>query len=213
MNENRVTVLDSDDAPLEPRHPRGTGLLATGIVVLAVASLAAFGSSGRSDSPAEAQPEQAATTTTSATTSTTLNPAATAALAFEADVELIDQLWLDETTAWTGGFDSGLQFWVDNNYPDMGCSVGDYMAARFTDGRVEGLQIARLAHPPTIMLDDGWIIPGGRLAGVPARGRVYAMDVTDSLSAPGYPTSPPSTRNIHVTILDGRAHFFFGCPA
>jgi hypothetical protein len=186
-------------------------VVAAGVIVLAVAGLALLGYSNRPDLTPQTPPLPAVTTTKP--TTTTLSPEALAALEYESDVGSINQLWRDETTAWAGGFDSGLQFWVDNNYPDMGCNVDDYMASRFTDGRIEGLQIERIASPPTIGLDEGWIIPGGKLEGVPAKGRVYIMSITDSLSAPGYPQAPPATRDLHVTILDDQAHFFFGCSA
>ena len=152
------------------------------------------------------------TTTTTSTTATTLDPEALAAAQYEADVELINQLWWDQSRAWVDGFDTGIQFWVDNNYPDMGCTFDDYMASRYPDGPVDGLQIERIPNPLTIELDDGWIIPGGRLEGEEARGRVYVMAVRTVRSAPSVPIEPAETVNLHVTILDGRAHFFFGCP-
>lgn len=158
------------------------------------------------------------TTTTEAPTTSTLPPTTTldsealAVAEYDADVELINQLWWDQSIAWFDGFDSGIRFWVDNNYPDMGCTFDDYMVSRYPDGPVEELQIERIANPPTIRLDEGWTIPGGKLEGEEARGRVYTMAVRTIRSAPSLPEEPPETVNLHVTILDGRAHFFFGCP-
>jgi hypothetical protein len=209
MTENRVTIID--DAEPTPLRPSKAGLIAGGVIVVALGGLALFGTFDGPEPTPGAQP--VATVPTTEPTTTTASPEGLASLEYDTDVELIHQLWQDETTAWTGGFDNGLQFWVDNNYPDMGCSVDDYMAARFSDGRIDGLQIQRVANPPSIGLDEGWIIPGGRLEGVPAKGRVYMMSITESLSAPGHLTAPPNTRNLHVTILDDQAHFFFGCSA
>lgn len=209
MTENRVTILEGDDPPRAPWRPSRVGLLTAGVVILGGAALALFGFSDGSDRIPEAQPSPVVTTTRP--TTTTLSPETLIALEYEADVALIDQLWKDETNAWTGGFDSGLQFWVDNNYPEMGCNIDDYMTSRFAEGRIEGLLIRRTTDLPTIEIDEGWIIPGGRLEGVPAKGRVYIMAVTDNLSAPGYLSAPPNTRDLHVTILDEQAHFFFGC--
>jgi hypothetical protein len=209
MSENRVTIIDGAE-PTRWR-PGRAALMAGGFVVVALGGLALFGSFDGPEPTPEAQPPSTVFTSEPTTTTTSLEELAT--LEFDADVELIHQLWQGETTAWSGGFDNGLRFWVDNNYPEMGCSVDDYMAARFADGRIEGLLIERTTDAPTIELDEGWIIPGGRLEGVPAKGRVYVMSVTDSLSAPGYPSAPPNTRDLHVTILDDQAHFFFGCSA
>lgn len=156
------------------------------------------------------------TTTTEAptttTTTTTPSPEEAAVTEYDTDVALINQLWWDQSIAWVGGFDSGLQFWVENNYPDMGCTFEDYMVSRYPDGSVEDLQIERIANPPTIRLDEGWTIPGGKLEGEEAKGRVYVMAVRTIRSAPSLPVEPPETVNLHVAILDGRAHFFFGCP-
>jgi hypothetical protein len=208
VTENRVTIIE--DPKPEPTRTRSVALFAGGFVVVALGGLALLGTFDGPTNPREQSVSTVPTTET--TTATTIEPGDIETARYGADVELINQLWQDETTAWTGGFDNGLQFWVDNNYPDMGCSVDDYMASRFTDGRIEGLQIERVANSPSIGLDEGWIIPGGRLEGVPAKGRVYMMSITESLSAPGRISAPPNTRNLHVTILDGRAHFFFGCP-
>lgn len=164
-----------------------------------------------------AGPEQTPDTTSSppvssqSTTSTTLSAAELAALEYEADVQLISRLWANQTVAWTEGFDRGLTFWVENNYPDMGCSSDDYMQTWFPNGPVEGLRIERVANANTIRADDGWVIPGGKLEGEIARGRVYVMEVSDKFIEPGADPQPARIRSFHVTILDGLAHFFIGC--
>jgi hypothetical protein len=129
----------------------------------------------------------------------------------EADVELIEGLWRGHNQAWLAGFEQGVRFWADNNYPDMGCTFEDYMASRFPDGAVEGLVIERLPNLPTVTPDPGWVIPGGRLGGVEADGRVYTMSVRTSRTSSDDPIAQPDILDLHVTILDGRAHFFFGC--
>ena len=206
-----------------PAHNDGgcstrVGLWLAGVGALAIGALAMFGSFGES-APAPNSLTLPPTTTTVSITTTTTTPTTTtlsvdalAALEYEADVELIDQLWWDQSTAWADGFQSGVQFWVDNNYPDMGCTFDDYLASWFPDGPIEGLQIERIVNRPTIELDEGWIIPGGKLKGVPAKGRVYIMSVSDSFTAPDRDPVPPSISSFHATILDGRAHFFVGCP-
>jgi hypothetical protein len=155
-------------------------------------------------SPASTPPIAPATTAAG----TTAGPEATE---YVEDAARIEDLWRRHNLAWLSGFESGVQFWVDHNYPDMACTFDDYVRSRYPNGPADGLLIERVANGPTIRRDDGWIIPGGRLEGTPARGRVYVMSIqetrTDSVSDP----APPVALDLHVTILDERAHFFFGC--
>ncbi len=191
-------------------------LLLAGAVVVSIGGLALLGLFGAQDPAPDAQPlpatsTTAATTTTTEPTTTTLSPEALAAMEYEADAELIKQLWWDHNLAWFDGFDSGLRFWVDHNYPPMGCTFDDYMASWFPTGPIEGLQIERIVNTPTIEPDAGWVIPGGKLKGVSAEGRVYVMAVRDTFAYPG-DVPAPVTRALHVTILDGEPYFFIGCP-
>lgn len=142
---------------------------------------------------------------------TTVEPQDSTAASFEGDVELIVDLWRRQTTAWIAGFDAGVQFWVDNNYPDMDCSFEDYISSRYPNGPVQGLLIERRPDPGTIERVESWVIPGGRLEGVPARGRVYEMSVASQRLTPGEPIPPATTLQLHVTIIDGAAYFFLGC--
>lgn len=144
-------------------------------------------------------------------TSTPLSPEDDESAQYRADVELIEELWKGHNQAWLAGLDEGVRFWADNNYPDMGCTPDDYMASRFPDGPEEGLVIERLPNLPTVAADEGWAIPGGRLEGSVARGRVYTMSVQSSRTSAEEPIAEPVILDLHVTILDGRAHFFFGC--
>ena len=151
-----------------------------------------------------------AETTTSTTPPTTLDPAQ---VEFEADVQLIRDLWSGEKIAFADGFDAGIEYWVANNYPPMGCTYDDYMASRFTSGPIDGLRIEHAIDERSITLDPGWIIPGGRLVGQPAEGRIYVMSAEAITTTPDDPNAPAATRDLHVTILDDRAHVFFGCPS
>ena len=206
MSENRVTIVDE---PSQPQNRPNALPLVIGAIVVTVGLLALFGLFDEQPSQSSSPLIEPSAPTT---TSTTLSVAELAALEQEADVELISDLWVDQTAAWVDGFDAGLTFWVQNNYPDMGCSRDDYMQTWFPDGPVDGLQIERIPNPNTIRADDGWIIPGGRLQGVPAEGRVYVLEVQDTFIAPG--TNPQAViRNFHVSIIDGQAHFFIGCQA
>jgi hypothetical protein len=211
MDENRVTILDDGEPDRRSRNRGNAWLLLTGAGLLSVAVLAIFGVFGDVTPAPDAQalPDS---TTTSSTTTTTLGPAELAALEYEADVELISQLWSDQTAAWSEGFESGIAFWVQNNYPDMGCSHDDYLQAWFPNGPVEGLRFEREANANTIRADDGWVIPGGNLQGVTARGRVYVMEVSDKFVEPGADSQPTRIQNFHATVIEGRAHFFIGCP-
>lgn len=209
------SVTVDGGAPQPDRgRPVWAGLLIAGAVVVAIGSMAVFGALGeRNPAPNSQPPPATATTTTNPPTTTSVDPEVAAALQYEADVELIKQLWWDQSVSWFGGFDSGIQFWVDNNYPDMECTFDDYMASRFPAGPIDGLQIERVVNTPTIEIDEGWVIPGGTLQGQPAKGRVYVMSVRDSSIATNSEPVAPSTIELHVTILEGRAHFFFGCSA
>lgn len=130
---------------------------------------------------------------------------------FEDDVELIVDLWKRQTTAWIPGFDAGIEFWVAHNYPDMGCTFTDYLSSRFPQGPVDGLIVERVADPESVELDEGWRIPGGRLEGDVAKGRVYEVTVESRRFQAGQPTPEPERIELHVTILDGEPYFFLGC--
>lgn len=112
---------------------------------------------------------------------TTLGVEVPAALEYETDVNLINDLWWRQTNSWAGGFADGVQFRVDNNYPDMQCRFDDYIVLRYPDGPIEGLSIGRIANTATIELDEGWVIPGGSLRGVQAGGRVYVSCRSDNI--------------------------------
>ena len=211
MADQRIAVEQPDQgkqpSTASRQHP-GRWLLAAGVLVVGIGALTLFGRFGGPD----ATPDTSLTTTTTSPTTTTLGPAAVKALQYEADVELIEGLWQDQTTAWASGFDRGIQFWVDNNYPEIVCNFDDYMNSWFPNGPIDGWQMERVVDSPTIEADEGWIIPGGRLEGVAAQGRVYVMSVSENVTSPGVDPEPPNTRTYHVTILDGQAHFFIGCP-
>lgn len=159
-----------------------------------------------------APPSIATTTSTTTTTQAVVAEPTPAEQQYEADVVLINQLWRNQKLSWSDGFDSGVQFWVDNNYPDLECTYDDYMRSHFPGGPVAGLEIERIADTPTIQPDEGWVVPGGRVEGLPAKGRVYVMEIDSSRTTPETGTVPSEVRSVHVTILDGNAHFFFGCP-
>lgn len=129
----------------------------------------------------------------------------------ESDLDLIEELWRQHNREWLKGFEHGVSFWADNNYPAMGCTFEDYMLSRFPDGPVEGLVIERVPNLPTVTLDEGWVIPGGRLGGTQAMGRVYSMAVRSLRTSSQEPISTPEFLDLHVTILEGRAYFFLGC--
>jgi hypothetical protein len=155
------------------------------------------------------QPEPTSTTTRPdlelpTTTTTATTPPST-------DEDLIVGLWQRQTSAWTAGFDAGVEFWVDNNYPPMECTFSDYMSSRFPLGPVEGLIVERVADPESIQPDDGWVIPGGSLEGEVAEGRVYVLTVESRRFEAGQPTPEPETLELHVTIIDGVPYFFLGC--
>ncbi|MDJ0954530.1 MAG: hypothetical protein QNJ81_12705 [Acidimicrobiia bacterium] len=150
------------------------------------------------------------TSTSTSTTTTTLDPVVAERAA---DVQLINDLWWGERLAFQVGFDEGVRYWVNNNYPQMECTYSDYIRSWFPAGPVEGLTVERLTNTPSIARDDGWVIPGGRLQGQVAEGRVYVMSVEVTRVDPRSAPEPAVTRNLHVTILDGEAHFFIGCPS
>ena len=166
---------------------------------------------GCSDSTSTTAPPTSTPVTVSPTTATTtsIHPGA---VQYAADVELIHDLWWGERLAFGMGFDDGIAYWVDNNYPPMDCTYEDYIASRYPDGPVAGLAFERAANGPTIRPDDGWVIPGGELEGHVAEGRVYVMSVNTLRIDPRTAPVEPEIRDLHVTIIDGSAHFFIGCP-
>lgn len=127
------------------------------------------------------------------------------------DVSLVKQLWRGFSDSWFGGNERGMQYLIDHNYPDFQCEFDEMFAARFPNGPVEGFEWEAIVQSDTIEPDEGWVIPGGGLEGMTAKGRVYIMSVTDTYREPGFePLTEP--REVHVTILEGKAWFFFGCP-
>ena len=131
----------------------------------------------------------------------------------EADIERIHELWWGQTLAFGASFDEGIGYWVDNNYPQMGCTYGDYLASWFPEGPVEGYAVEHVANGPTIMPDDGWAIPGGRLQGQVPDGRIYTMSVKVTTLDPRAAPTEPVNRNLHVTVIGDKAYFFKGCSA
>jgi hypothetical protein len=209
MTEQRITVGVPDDDPPREADSRPPRWVWVGSVLAVVGGLVLFGMTVGENPIVEAP--AAADLTISDATVTTLGVEVLAGLEREADVDLINDLWWRQTNSWAGGFTNGVQFWVDNNYPDMQCGFDDYMGLRYPDGPIEGLLIERIANTATIELDEGWVIPGGSLRGVPARGRVYVMQIRQTTTAPSLVPQTPVLKEVHVTILDGSAHFFFGC--
>lgn len=161
--------------------------------------------------PATTGLELAEPTLPGSPSSTSSIPIEAGGAGLEPDIDLIEELWKQHNRAWLEGFEHGVRFWADNNYPAMGCTFEDYLMSRFPDGPVEGLVIERVPNLPTVTSDDGWVIPGGRLGGTEATGRVYSMAVRSSRTSSQEPLSVPEVLELHVTILDGRAYFFFGC--
>jgi hypothetical protein len=158
--------------------------------------------------------EQSETSTSAApanTTTTTTTTADPIQAEFVADVELMRDLWMGERLAFVSGFDEGLAYWAANNYPAMGCTDGDYLQSRFPEGPVDGFSIERVIDELSIVRADGWIVPGGVLSGQGVDGRVYIMSIEATTTAPPEPAEPPTMRNVHVTILEGKAHFFLEC--
>lgn len=141
---------------------------------------------------------------------TTLDPVVAQ---YEADVQLINDLWSGEMLAYEQGFEQGVQYWVDNNYPPMGCTYDAYVASWYPEGPIDGLAVQHVASGPTIARDDGWVIPGGTLRGHEAEGRIYVMSVRVTRTNPNVDQGPAVDRDLHVTVLDGDAHFFIGCSA
>lgn len=209
MTEQQITVGIPDDEPPREAPTRPSRWVWGAAVLLISGGLVLFGNIVEDDPIVEAP--VATDLTISEATVTTLGVEVLAELEYETDVDLINDLWWRQTNSWAGGFADGVQFWVDNNYPDMQCGFDGYMGLRYPDGPIEGLLIERIANSATIELDEEWVIPGGSLRGVPARGRVYVMQIRQTTTAPSLVPQTPVLKEVHVTILDGNAHFFFGC--
>ncbi len=175
------------------------GSTAVRIVVVALAASLAMSACTGSPAP----------TTTSAPT-TTVDPAAAQ---LESDTQLIHDLWWGQTLAFHAGFDEGIGYWVDNTYPQLGCTYGDYLGSWFPEGPVDGYAVEHVANGPTIRRDDEWVIPGGRLKGQVPEGRIYVMKVTVTTLDPRIAPAPPAVRDLHATILEGKAYFFKGCSS
>jgi hypothetical protein len=185
--------------------------------VLALALAAAACSS--SDTAAEttvAPTTTAPVTTTEATattiklpptTTTTLSPEEIAQAELEVDTKLIKSLWRDLSDSWFD-VEQGVAFLADNNYPALECTL------ETTTDRMNNLENGyseeHIVDAASIERDDGWTMNGGPSNGEPIDGRIYIFTVDMTFSGT-YALSTNERAEVHTTIHNGKAYFFFHC--
>ena len=147
---------------------------------------------------------QAAATTTTTPTTTTLSQTELDQMEYEADVELIKDLWRDHSDSWASGVEAAYAHIAENDYPGLGCTIEDL---RTHYGYEEGTEHEMIVDADTIERDNDWIGPD--LGSVP-EGRIYIYQMTHNLELPGLATQSRLIE-VHATVLSDRAYFFIEC--
>lgn len=127
-----------------------------------------------------------------------------------ADAELIAALFEGESAAWAAGPEAAVQYAVDHTYPKLGATLEACMNAWFPEGPPPGLIREGRVDPTTAIRSDDWTLSGGKLAGQHLNGRIYEVEITETLIEDGV-ARPAQIVTSHAAILDGEAYGFWDC--
>lgn len=127
-------------------------------------------------------------------------------LEYEADVDLIVDLWRGHSDSWSTGVGAGYAHAAENDYPAMECSKDDMQGLyRYDDGRINVMVV----HTETIARDDGWESP--ELGGAVPDGRIYIHQITHTYYEADFPMGSSDLSVEHTTVIGDRAYFFIPC--
>jgi hypothetical protein len=126
---------------------------------------------------------------------------------FEADVALIQQLWIGFSDSWSGGVGAGYAFVAGHNHPILECDAADFEAQQA--GVPESLHWELVLDAASIERHDSWVLRDSTGALAVPQGRIYRHPGTATFSG-DFPTETRRYES-HSAILDGEAVFFFPC--
>lgn len=121
-----------------------------------------------------------------------------------ADIALIEGIWQGLSDAWVLGPESAVSFIASHNYIGLGKTVAS--CSDFFDALPDGYQQEIIIDTTTVEPDVEWVIPDGQRP----LGRIYIMSALFVERASGFQPNS-SASEVHVTIDDGQARFFYGC--
>jgi hypothetical protein len=187
------------------------------LIMLAAVGLAACGTTGAA--PPTTGAEVTTTTgagTTERSTTTTEDEPTTSTTAPERDPDDVDddlrlvvEVWEGYTSSWETSTDAGLAFLEANVYPDLGLTAAGCRTA-FNLGPTDTFKEVIDLDEDTIEPAYDWEMPQGPERGEVPDGWVYVMTTTSQQFLNGEPSDPVSAE-VHVTVVDGRAYFFYTC--
>jgi len=134
-------------------------------------------------------------------------PADLGAQQYEADVDLILQLWEGFSDSWVGGVEAGYAFMASHNHPMLECVASDFDSHRSQVPDPLYWEIA--LDVASIERHNSWVLRSSTGALVPPEGRIYRHRGTAKFSG-DFPTETRQNE-AHSAVLDGRGVFFFPC--
>jgi len=125
-----------------------------------------------------------------------------------ADVALIEGVWRGLSENWVLGPESAISFIASHNYIGLAKTVATCGA--LLEAVPAGYRQEFIIDTATVRPDVEWVIPDGPNAGQRPLGRIYVMSALLIERAPGFQPNS-SVLEVHVTIDDGQARFFYNC--
>lgn len=155
----------------------------------------------QSSTPAATSDAPVATTTAAPTT---VDP-------LVADQALVRTLYYGLSQSTLNGLQAQADYIAANNHPDFSYSSDDCLTGLSNTGFTENYRADYVPDVMAMAPDAGWALgaTSGRYAGLAPSGRIYILPVDISETDVGYSNS--TTSQLHVSVLDDRAYFFFGC--
>jgi hypothetical protein len=157
----------------------------------------------------DADPLASSSTTTAGATSSSSTTRPEVPAPDESDIQLIEQVWLDLEASWDESVDAGLTFLEENVYPDLGLTAEGCRIA-FDLGPTDTYREEVVLDEDSIEPDEDWVMPQGPLAGEAPDGTVYVMTLESSRYR-NEELLGSDNHEVHVTVVDGTAYFFYTC--
>ncbi|WP_133378944.1 hypothetical protein [Klenkia marina] len=159
-------------------------------------------SAQQSTAPASTSEASAAPTTTAAPT--TEDP-------LLADQALVRTLFYGLSQSSMDGLQGFAEYMAGNNHPEFSYSVDECLTGIERSGATDNYRVDYVPDVASMAIDPGWALgaTSGRYAGLVPSGRNYILPVAINESDLSFSNS--TTAQMHASVLDGRAYFFFGC--
>lgn len=129
--------------------------------------------------------------------------------------KLIRTLFYDRQSAWNQGTSQGLYFESSHNYPGAFDAAASAQCAEDKRWVEQGLQESVTPDIGTVALDEEWVGPTSSendwlFSGKKPEGQTFIVSVSTSTKFLNSEYSPAVVSDLHVTILNGKAYFYFG---